>query len=93
MSGIGRGGSGVLRVDGQEIASRHITHTVPIVFEFDETFDIGADTGTPIAEDYRTPFELNAKLTRLSLSIDRPKLTPDDARKLREQSQINRTAQ
>lgn len=93
VSGIGRGGTGVMRVDGREVASQHISHTVPLIFEFDETFDIGADTGTPVAEEYQPPFELNARLTRLSLSIDRPKLTPDDERKLRQQSQINRAAQ
>ena len=93
VSGIGRGGTGLLRVDGREVARQRIAHTVPLIFQFDETFDIGADTGTPIAEDYQTPFELNARLTRLSLSIDRPKLTPADTRRLREQSQIQRTAQ
>ncbi len=93
VSGVGRGGTGVLRVDGREVASQHIAHTVPFIFQWDESFDIGADTGTPVADDYQTPFELDGKLVKLTLSIDRPKLTPEDERKLRQQNQTNRASQ
>jgi arylsulfatase len=51
VSGIGRGGTGVFRVDGQEVAKQHITHTIPLTMQWDENFDIGADTGTPISND------------------------------------------
>jgi arylsulfatase len=93
VSGVGRGGTGVLRVDGREVQTQHIAHTVPFIFQWDETFDIGADTGTPVAEDYRTPFELTARLTRLTLAIERPQLTPEDEQKLRRQDQMNRASQ
>ena len=50
MSGIGRGGTGVLKVDGKEVASQKMEHTLPIILQWDETFDIGSDTGTPVEE-------------------------------------------
>jgi arylsulfatase len=85
VSGIGRGGSGVLKVDGEEVARQTIEHTMPLLMQWDENFDIGADTGTPVDDrDYQVPFRFTGRLNKLTLSIDRPKLTPEEERKLTE---------
>jgi hypothetical protein len=89
VSGIGRGGTGVLKVDGKEAARQSMTHTVPLTWAWDENFDIRADTGTPVAEDYEVPFRFTGKLDKLTLKIDRPKLTPEDEKRLREAQQRN----
>ena len=39
--------------------------------------------------DYQVPFKFAGKLNRLTLSIERPTLTPDDEKKLMEQSEKN----
>ena len=44
--GLGKGGTGVLFVDGQEVARNSMEHATPITFPEDETFDIGQDTRT-----------------------------------------------
>src|SRR6185503_13150682 len=44
--GLGKGGTGVLSVDGKEVAKNSMEHTTPITFPEDETFDIGQDTRT-----------------------------------------------
>src|SRR5262249_17729167 len=44
VSGIGRGGTGVLEVDGKAVATQKMEHTVPLIMQWDENFDIGADT-------------------------------------------------
>jgi arylsulfatase len=90
-SGIGRGGTGVLRVDGKEVARQKLEHTVPLIWEWDENFDIGADTGTPVAEDYQVPFAFTGKLARLTLTINRPQLTAQDEQKLKEALQHHAT--
>ena len=60
MSGIGRGGTGVLKVDGKEVASQKMEHTLPLILQWDETFDIGRDTGTPVDDkDYQVPVHLH----------------------------------
>ena len=93
VSGIGRGGTGVLKVDGKEVARQTIERTIPLVMQWDENFDIGADTGTPVAEDYQVPFKFTGKLNKLTLKIDRPKLTPEDEKRLREATRNNRAAE
>ena len=47
--GLGKGGTGVLSVDGKEVAKNSMEHTTPITFPEDETFDIGQDTRTGVA--------------------------------------------
>jgi arylsulfatase len=93
MSGIGRGGTGVLKVDGKEVARQTMERTVPLILQWDENFDIGADTGTPVADDYQVPFRFTGKLDKLTLKIDRPRLTPEDIQKLREATRNNRAAE
>jgi len=93
MSGIGRGGTGVLKVDGKEVATQKMEHTIPLIFQWDETFDIGSDTGTPVNDrDYQVPFKFNGKLNKLTLVIDRPQITPADAKRLMEEGQRNNRA-
>src|SRR5262249_50961248 len=89
ISGIGRGGSGVLKVDGKEVARQTMERTLPLVVQWDENFDIGADTGTPVAEDYQVPFKFTGKLNKLTLKIDRPKLTPEDERRVEQEARRN----
>lgn len=85
VSGLGRSGTGTLRVDGQAVATQTMEKTIPIIFTVDETFDIGADTGSPVAdEDYQIPFKFTGKIDRLTISVARPKLTPADVQKLKE---------
>jgi arylsulfatase len=93
MSGIGRGGTGVLKVDGKEVARHTMERTVPLILQWDENFDIGADTGTPVAEEYQVPFKFTGKLEKLTLKIDRPQLTPADIEKLKQATRNNRASE
>jgi arylsulfatase A-like enzyme len=82
-SGIGRGGTGVLKVDGKEVATQKMEHTLPFILEWDENLDIGSDTGTPVNDkDYQVPFKFTGKIHKITLAIDRPKLSPEDIKKL-----------
>ena len=42
--GLAKGGTGVLSVDGKEVARKTIEHTIPFLLPADESFDIGLDT-------------------------------------------------
>ena len=53
--GIGKGGSGVLSVNGQEVARVRIERTIPVRITLDEGLDVGEDTGTPVNLSYELP--------------------------------------
>jgi len=83
MSGLGRPGTGVLKVDGKEVATQKMEKTLPMILQWDEAFDIGSDTLTGVNDaDYQPPFTLTAKLNKLTIKVDRPKLSPEDIKKL-----------
>ncbi|MBB4039543.1 arylsulfatase [Microvirga flocculans] len=83
MSGVGRSGTGTLKVDGKDVQTIALPQTLPMILQWDEAFDIGSDTLTGVNDaDYKPPFPLTAKLNRLTIKLDRPTLSPDDVRKL-----------
>ena len=83
MSGLGRPGTGTLKVDGKEVQTIAMPHTLPMILQWDESFDIGSDTLTGVNDaDYQPPFPLTAKLNKLTIKVDRPQLSPEDIKKL-----------
>jgi arylsulfatase A-like enzyme len=91
VSGIGRGGVGELKVDGQVVATRKMAHTLPITLAWDENLDVGSDTGTPVNDqDYQVPFAFTGQLKQVTLTIDRPQLSPADIKALQQASRSPR---
>ncbi|MFH3478330.1 arylsulfatase [Xanthobacter variabilis] len=83
-SGIGRGGTGTLRVDGNVVATGRMEHTIPFILAWDENLDVGADTGTPVDDaDYQVPFSFNGTIGQITLAIDAPQLSPEDVARLK----------
>jgi len=94
MSGLGAGGTGALKVDGKTVATQKMERTIPLILQWDETFDVGADTGTPVDDrDYQPPFNFTGKLDRLTIVTERPKLTPADEKRLREAQRNNKSSE
>ena len=94
MSGIGRSGTGVLKVDGKAVATQKMEHTIPFILAWDENLDVGSDTGTPVDDkDYPVPFAFTGKIDKITLSIDRPQLTPEDEQKLMQAQRNNKTSE
>jgi arylsulfatase len=83
FSGVGKGGTGTLRVDGKDIQTQEMKETLPMILQWDESFDIGSDTLTGVNDaDYAPPFPLTATLEKLTIKIDRPELSDADKAKL-----------
>jgi arylsulfatase len=71
--GLGKGGTGVLSVDGKEVARKSMENTTPVTFPEDETFDIGQDTRTGVAlVEYRydVPFKFTGKINKLTFKLE-----------------------
>ena len=83
FSGVGRPGTGTLKVDGKVVDTQPMPKTLPMILQWDESFDIGSDTLTGVNDaDYKPPFALTAKLHKLSVKLDRPQLSPAEVKKL-----------
>lgn len=75
--GMAKGGSGVLKVDGKEVATKSIPHTIPAIMTIDETLDIGSDTRTPVDDaDYQVPFRFTGTLGKVSFKLGPSELVP-----------------
>jgi arylsulfatase A-like enzyme len=90
VSGLGASGTGMLIVDGKEVATIKMPRTIPLTLAWDENFDVGADTLTGVDDqDYQSPFRFTGTLSKLTLTIDRPQLTPVDIKKLQQMQEKN----
>jgi hypothetical protein len=73
VSGIGRGGTGVLEVDGKELARGTMEHSIPLICNVTRTSTSEPIAGTRVDDrDHQVPFRFTGKLNRLTLTIDRP---------------------
>ncbi len=82
--GIAKGGGGVLKVDGRDLAMLKIEHTIPFLLPPDETFDVGVDTRTPVDDSYKLPFRFNGKINKLTFNLGPEQLAEGDRRKIEE---------
>jgi hypothetical protein len=79
--GPAKGGTGVLSVDGNEVARKTIAHTIPLLMSIDETFDIGIDTRTSVDFTYDVPFEFTGTIDKLTYKLGPEQLTAEDKQK------------
>lgn len=75
---LARGGTGTLSVDGKQVAQRSLPKTQPLIWAWDETFDVGLDTGSPVDDkDYQVPFAFTGKLGKITIDLGESSLSPD----------------
>ena len=67
--GPGKGGTGVMTVDGKEFASKTMPHTIPFLMSIDETFDVGSDTRTAVDDSYELPFRFTGTIDKLTYKL------------------------
>ena len=83
--GLGKGGTGVLSVDGKEVDRKHMDHTTPITFPEDEDFDVGLDTRTGVAlVEYRydCPFKFTGKIDKVTFNLGPAQYTDQDRKNM-----------
>ncbi|MCU0945766.1 MAG: LamG domain-containing protein, partial [Rubritepida sp.] len=83
---FGHGGTGTLSVNGQQAAQRAIPRGVPFTYAWDETFDVGFDTGTGVDDrDYQVPFAFNGRIGRIVVDLGAGSVTPQAVRAFAEE--------
>jgi hypothetical protein len=84
--GLGKGGTGVLSVDGKEVARKTMENSMPITFPEDETFDVGSDTRTGVAMieyRYEPPFKFTGKIDKLTFNLGDEQVTAAEREQMR----------
>ena len=67
--GFGKGGTGVLSVDGKAVDSKKMPYSIPFIVSMDESFDVGVDTRYGVDDnDYQPPFRFTGKLAKLTIT-------------------------
>jgi arylsulfatase len=81
--GLGKGGTGVLSVDGKVLARQKMEHTIPFLMALDESFDIGLDTRTGVDDSYKLPFQFTGKIDKVTFKIGREQLAAEDRERMK----------
>jgi hypothetical protein len=76
--GPGKGGTVKLSVNGKEVGTGRVEKTEFARFSADETFDVGCDTGSPVSDDYASPFRFTGKLKRVEIALEPEALSPPE---------------
>ena len=66
----GSGATVTLLCDGVPTGSGRVDHTAPWRVNYIEGLNVGRDTGSPVSEDYRVPFDFDETLNELTLTFD-----------------------
>lgn len=88
--GPGKGGVGMLIVNGQKVAEGRIEHTQCCAFSADEGADVGMDDGTPVTEHYKErDNKFTGKIHSVTIELKEAKtaVTDDAKQALREAAQ------
>ena len=64
--GLGKGATITLVVNGKVVDEARLSRTVPRAYAFEETFDVGEDTASPVGP-YEAPFVFTGTLEKLEL--------------------------
>ena len=81
--GPGKGGTGVLSVDGKEYARQSIPHSIGFLMAIDESFDIGSDTRTGVDDSYKLPFQFTGKIDKLTFNLGPTQMTSSEQKSMR----------
>ena len=82
-----------MKVDGEVVAPSTMQKSIPLILQWDENLDIGADTGTPVDDaDYQVPFAFNGTLEKLTIRVQPRSLTPAEEALLRREGQRSNRA-
>jgi arylsulfatase len=67
-TGLNKTAVATLSVNDRHVATTRIARTVPNVFSFEETFDVGEDSASPVG-DYESPFAFTGTIQRIDLDF------------------------
>ena len=91
--GLGKGGTGILFVNGKKVAQGRIEHTQALIFSADEGADVGEDGETPVVENYGipVPYTFTGKINKITIDLKEMKAAEKAAEnKLRREAALKK---
>ena len=82
--GLGKGGTATLSVNGKNVAEGRVANTVPNIFSWGDTFDVGEDCCTPVSPTYKVPFKFTGKINSVTIEAEPANLSPEHEKNLHE---------
>ncbi len=65
----GSGGTARLFINDKQVGEGRIARTAANTLSIDETFNVGMDVGTPVSEDYQSPFTFSGTLEQVTIDL------------------------
>jgi arylsulfatase len=90
--GLGKGGDGIITVDGNKAAGGRVEKTQPGIFSVDDLADVGTDDGTWVA-DYGASAHFNGHLQKVTIQVHPAALSESDKAKVSEMQRSKRAAE
>jgi len=67
--GAGKGGTGILSINGNKIAEGRIEQTMGFFFPLEGGFDVGEDSSAPLVETYEPPFKFTGTIEKVIIDL------------------------
>ena len=81
--GLGKGGTGIILVNGKKVAEGKIDRTQGGIFSADEGADVGQDGETPVSDDYKQgDNKFTGKIHKVTIDVGPVKLAAADNEEL-----------
>ena len=80
--GLGKGGMATLSVNDRKMAEGRVANTVPYLYSYGDTFDVGEDWCTPVSPTYKLPFKFTGNIKSVTIKAKEVKLSTGDVNDL-----------
>lgn len=82
--GLAKGGAVKMFLNDKQVAEGRVDKTIFGRFSADETFDTGLDAGSPLSDQYASPFKFTGVLNRVEVDIAPAKFGALEQERIRE---------
>jgi hypothetical protein len=82
--GLAKGGTVSMFLNDKKVAEGRVEKTIFGRFSADETFDTGLDTGSPVSDQYASPFPFSGAINRVEIYIAPTKFGALEQKQIRE---------
>ncbi len=69
-------------LNGKKVGEGRVDKIIFGRFPADETFDTGLDTGSPVSDQYQSPFTFTGTLNKIEINIAPTPLAAEDQKKI-----------